>query len=113
MSVTQRLGGILSGAVMFVLCSDLRTRDACLTFHGHAEVAANAWNSVVAAAVHIHMKRQSINDPAYWRERAVEVRLIANQVTDALAKQTLLDIARSYDGLAALTETRPASKTSN
>ena len=67
----------------------------------------------MGAAVHIHMKRQSINDPAYWRGRAVEARRMAEQVADAFVKQTLLDIARSYDGLAALTETRPASKTSN
>jgi hypothetical protein len=67
----------------------------------------------MGAAVHIHMKRQSINDPAYWRGRAVEARRMAEQVADAFVKQTLLDIARSYDDLATLTETRPASKTSD
>jgi len=38
---------------------------------------------------------------------------MAEQVADAFVKQTLLDIARSYDDLATLTETRPASKTSD
>jgi hypothetical protein len=59
------------------------------------------------------MKRSSINNPAYWRERADEVRRMAEKLADAFTKQTLLDIARSYDNLAALTETRPASSTSD
>ena len=59
------------------------------------------------------MKRPSINNPAYWRERADEVRRMAEQLADAFPKQTLLDIALSYDNLAALTETRPTSNTSD
>jgi hypothetical protein len=59
------------------------------------------------------MKRLPINDPAYWRERAEEARRIAEQLTDDFAKQTMLDIARCYDDLAAHTETRPASETSD
>jgi hypothetical protein len=55
------------------------------------------------------MKRQPINDPAYWRERADDARRMAEQMADAFAKQTLLDIARSYDNLEALTKTRLAS----
>lgn len=37
---------------------------------------------------------------------------MAEQLADAFAKQTLLDITRSYDDLAVLTETRPACETS-
>jgi len=59
------------------------------------------------------MKRLSINDPAYWRERAKEARRMAEQLADAFAKETVLDIARSYDTLAVLTETRPVSETSD
>ena len=59
------------------------------------------------------MKRQSINDPAYWRERAAEARRVAEQLADAFAKQTMLDIARCYDNLATLTQTRPASEASD
>ena len=59
------------------------------------------------------MKRQSVNDPAYWRGRAAEARRMAEQLADAFAKQTMLDIARSYENLAALTETHPASETSD
>jgi hypothetical protein len=59
------------------------------------------------------MRRLFINDPAYWRERAEKARRTAEQLADAFAKQTLLDIAHSYEKLAALTETRPASETSD
>jgi hypothetical protein len=55
------------------------------------------------------MKRVPINDPAYWRERAEEARRIAEELADAVAKQTMLEIARSYDNLAKITETGPAS----
>jgi hypothetical protein len=66
----------------------------------------------MAAAVHLLMKRSLINDPAYWRERAAEARRIAEQLADAVAKQTMLEIARSYDNLAELTEKHPASERS-
>ena len=52
-----------------------------------------------------------INDPAYWRQRAEEARRTAGQVDDPLAKKTLLDIARSYEQLSILTQTRLTSKT--
>jgi len=58
------------------------------------------------------MKKLRINDPAYWRERAEEARRIAEQLADAAAKQTMLEIANSYDNLAVLTGTRAASKPS-
>jgi len=58
------------------------------------------------------MKKLRINDPAYWRERAEEARRIAEQLADAAAKQTMLEIAHSYDYLAVLTGTRAASKPS-
>jgi hypothetical protein len=58
------------------------------------------------------MKRLAINDPAYWRERATEARRIAEELADAVAKQTMLEIARSYDNLAKITAERPASERS-
>jgi len=58
------------------------------------------------------MTAPSFNDPAYWRQRAEEARRTAGQVDDPLAKKTLLDIARSYDQLSILTQTRLTSKTS-
>jgi hypothetical protein len=88
-----------------------RARFACVRFDEHTKVAA-FWNLGMAAAVHLLMKRSLINDPAYWRERAAEARRIAEQLADAVAKQTMLEIARSYDNLAELTEKHPASERS-
>ena len=50
-----------------------------------------------------------INDPAYWRQRAEEARRLASQLDDAVAKQTMLDIAKSYEQLALITQARLAS----
>jgi hypothetical protein len=51
------------------------------------------------------MKQPPIHDSAYWRERAQEARRIADELADGVAKQTMLEIARSYDNLAAIAET--------
>ena len=58
------------------------------------------------------MKQLPINDPEYWRERAEEARRIAEQLADAFSKQTMLEIAKSYDNLAVLTRTGAVSKPS-
>ena len=63
----------------------------------------------MTAAVYISMKQRPINDSAQWRERAQEARRMAEQLADAVAKQTMLEIAQSYDNLAAITEARVAS----
>ena len=55
------------------------------------------------------MKQLSINDPGYWRESAEEARHIAEQLADAVAKDMMLDIARSYDSLAKIAEERRPS----
>jgi hypothetical protein len=58
------------------------------------------------------MTSSPINDPAYWRRRAEEARRIAQQLDDPIAKQAMLEIAQSYESLASLTLSRPASKAS-
>jgi hypothetical protein len=40
------------------------------------------------------------NDPAYWRDRAEELRLIAERLEDSNSKAQLLACARDYDILA-------------
>jgi hypothetical protein len=52
-----------------------------------------------------------IDDPAYWRRRSEEARRTADRLDDPVAKKTMLDIATSYEQLAALTEARLARKT--
>jgi hypothetical protein len=49
------------------------------------------------------------NSPAYWRQRAVDVHRTAANVVDPVAKQTLMEIAASYEELAAMAEKRPLS----
>jgi hypothetical protein len=51
-----------------------------------------------------------LNSPAHWRKRAEETRRLANQLSDPVAKQTVMEIAQSYDELAAMAETRALGK---
>lgn len=48
-----------------------------------------------------------INDPSHWRQRADEARRIAEQLTDAAARQAMQEVAASYERLAKLAEERP------
>jgi hypothetical protein len=47
-----------------------------------------------------------VNDPAYWQQRAEETRALADQLEDPAARQTLVEIALSYEQLAAIAATR-------
>jgi hypothetical protein len=51
-----------------------------------------------------------LNDPEYWKRCAQEARDLACELDDAGAKQTLLEIATSYEKLAELAETKQVSK---
>jgi hypothetical protein len=55
--------------------------------------------------------KSEITDPAYWRQRAEEARRMAEQLSDAVAQQTLRDIAAACEQLAQLTEARRATET--
>jgi hypothetical protein len=54
-----------------------------------------------------------IDDPTHWRRRAEEARSVAVQLDDPIAKKTMLDIALSYEQLAALAEAKLPFKISN
>jgi hypothetical protein len=41
-----------------------------------------------------------LKDPAHWRERAEEARRVAEALADPKARQTMLEIAESYERLA-------------
>jgi hypothetical protein len=51
-----------------------------------------------------------IDDPIHWRQRAEEARKVAEQLDDPTAQKTMLEIAASYDQLAALAEAKRARK---
>jgi hypothetical protein len=40
------------------------------------------------------------NDPGHWRKRATEARALAEQMTDAVGKKAMIEIAEKYDRLA-------------
>ena len=46
------------------------------------------------------MSSSHINDPEHWRQRAQDMRKLAQDVNDSAAKQTMLRIAADYDRLA-------------
>ena len=47
-----------------------------------------------------------IEDPTHWQQHAEEARKVADQLDDPIAKRTMLDVARSYEQLAALAEAK-------
>ena len=54
-----------------------------------------------------------LDDPSHWRRRAEEARRVADQLDDAIAKKTMLDIAQSYEQLAAFAQAKLAPKISD
>jgi hypothetical protein len=54
------------------------------------------------------------NDPAFWRERAEELRAIAEHLADSTSREQILACAQDYDILAERAEVRlKSSGTSN
>lgn len=47
-----------------------------------------------------------VNNPDHWRNRAEEVRLLAEDMKDDVSKQTMLRIADDYERLALRAEQR-------
>jgi hypothetical protein len=52
------------------------------------------------------VKATRIIDSSHWRRRAADAYRLAEQLDDPLAKNAMLDIARSYEQLAVLAEAK-------
>ena len=50
-----------------------------------------------------------LSDPAYWRDRAKELRALADRLTEADAREMILKCAHDYDRLAERAESRLGS----
>jgi hypothetical protein len=46
------------------------------------------------------MPSSYLNDPDHWRDRAKEARAMAEDMTDPVSKQKMLDVASNYEHLA-------------
>ena len=51
-----------------------------------------------------------VDDPEHWQRRAEEAHRTVDQLDDPVAKETMRDIARSYERLAELAEARRKSR---
>ena len=52
------------------------------------------------------MAKTPIRDPEYWRERAKEARVHAEQIADRASKKKMLKLAENYEKLAKRAEQR-------
>jgi hypothetical protein len=55
------------------------------------------------------MSPSFINDPEHWRDRAEEMRRLAEDTKDAATKEMMLRNARDYENLAVRAEERSCS----
>ena len=52
-----------------------------------------------------------VNDPSYWQQRAQDTRRLASQMQDAVAKEALLEIAKTYERIGAIAQSRRIGNT--
>jgi hypothetical protein len=52
------------------------------------------------------MPSSYLNNPDHWRDRAKEARAMAEDMTDPVSKQKMLDVAFNYEHLAKRAEDR-------
>jgi len=52
------------------------------------------------------MPSSHLNDPEHWRDRAKEVRAMAEGMVDPVSKEKMLDVANNYEYLAKRAEDR-------
>jgi hypothetical protein len=49
-------------------------------------------------------KQAEVNDPYYWQQRAQDTRRLASQMQDAIAREALLEIAKTYERIGAIAQ---------
>jgi hypothetical protein len=59
------------------------------------------------------MQHRLFNDPEHWRRRAAEARVVAEAITDAEAKATMLRMAADYERIAVRATARQLSETND
>ena len=52
----------------------------------------------------------SVPESVYWRDRAIEARLMAEQLTDPDARRAVLRVAESYERLARTADARATAR---
>jgi hypothetical protein len=51
-------------------------------------------------------KAAEVNDPSYWHRCAADARSLASQMQDAVTKAALLEIAKTYERIGAIAQSR-------
>ena len=72
-----------------------------MSYHADALLHLSSSNMMLASF---------INDPEHWLQRAEQMRILADEVPDEQAKETMLRIANDYGRLAERAEQRAPSQ---
>lgn len=78
--------------------------------NGSTRCILKARNSPQVPPVSRAMSKTEVNDPSYWQRRAQDTRRLARQMQDAVAKEALQEIAKTYEKIGAIAQARRIGK---